>query len=188
MTRNRTRGAVAIAFGALLVGLAMRQFLVGGGLPADGPYPRTDPAGVDFELVPGASATWGLGLPGSTRGPVVLQAIEPLGVEGIDVLGVAVCHWSGVPDAEGIYNDCAPIASRTWPPAGATLVDVAGTVVEPGNRPFVSAVIGVRRQPTAVESRIAAIRIVYVADGTTYEVVEPWSLGLVDPGSTSASD
>jgi hypothetical protein len=121
-------------------------------------------------------------LPGRPGETFVLQVIEPLGVEGLDVLGVSVCRWSGVPDEEGIYNDCAPIASLTWPPAGTTLLPVDGTVLA-GESPFVPVVIGVERHAGATVARIDAIRIVYTANGTTYEVTEPWALNLVDPGT-----
>jgi hypothetical protein len=59
---------------------------------------------------------------------------------------------------------------------------VAGTVLT-GETPFVSVVIGVERHTEAAVARIVAIRIVYTANGKTYEVTEPWSLNLVDPGT-----
>lgn len=178
---NRRWGAVAALVSAIFVVLALRET---GAVMSDGPYPRTDAAGIDFELAPGVPATWGMPLPGSLRESFVLRSIEPLGVEGLDVLGVYVCRWSGAPDDEGIFNDCTPAASRTWPPAETTLLAVDGTVVA-GEPSFVSMVIGVERHAGTAAAKIASIRIVYTTNGDTHEVIEPWTLNLIDPGTLS---
>lgn len=179
MTISRPRVVFVAALGLLGVSLAL-YIARGPAYPTNGPLPRTDEAGVEMELANGAAATWGMPLPGSSAGHLALRSVEPLSVEGVEVLGVNACHPSGVPDAGGGYTDCAPVGGP-WPPEGTTLVDVAGAVVEPGNLSFVSVVIGVRRQPAATVSRIGAVRIVYSTGAITYEVVEPWGLRLVDP-------
>lgn len=184
MDRSRARLGVPLVVAALLVvaGLAARQAGLGG-RSSDGPLPLLDGAGIEIHAAAGSTASWGMGLPLVPAGDVVLEAIEPVSVRGVEVLATAVCRWSGIPDAEGIYNDCAPVASLTWPPPDVVLQPVAGTVLPTHGMSFVSMVIGVRVASPGDGAGIEGVRIVYTSGGRTYEVVEPWSLEIAAPAA-----
>jgi hypothetical protein len=183
MGRSRVRLLVPLALLVLLVvGLALSQAGgAGSRYPTNGPLPLLDGAGIEIPAAAGTLLSWGMSLPGDPGGEIVLEAIEPVSVQGVEVLETWVCRWSGVPDADGIYNDCAPASSRTWPPPDVVLTPVAGTVLAADTMPFVSMVIGVRVESPGEGAGIDGIRIVYTSNGRTYEVVEQWELRVTAP-------
>lgn len=167
--------AIVVAVGALAIWRSHGS----GSYRTDGPLPITDGVQVTVGADAGEVATWGTPLPGSGGKTVVLERIEPVGVQGLEVLAVAVCHSNPHPDPDGNINHCAPIGSNGWPPPGVQTEAVAGTLLPPQADPLVDVVIGARRLSSSSEGRIASVRIVYTADGDTYETNEPWSLRLV---------
>lgn len=171
---------VTFGLALLVVGLALWQLQGGGRYPTDGPLPVSGGVAVTFEAAVGKAVSWGMPLDGSEHGVAIVQRIEPEGVEGLDLLGVRLCHSSPEPRADGTYLNCAPVSSHSWPPEGVTTAEVEGTVLE-GH--LIGLLIGVRRQPVAPEGTISSVRIVYTVDGVTYETVEPWSLRLVPQGA-----
>lgn len=120
-------------------------------------------------------------LEGTLGKAAVLNLVEPLNVEGLDVLGVRTC--SGATPAGEDFLHCAPLNSSGWPPPDVTAREVAGTLIDRTPNSSVGVLIGLRRQPAASVGTISGVRIVYTVDGTTYEVVQPWSLRLVPSGA-----
>lgn len=179
------RAIIAVAFAVVLLGtgLAVWQFRTEGPYPTDGPLPVTAGVQITFELDVGEPATWGTPLPGSDRGEAIVRRIEPIGVEGLDVLGIRVCHASREPNASGEYLHCAPVNDYGWPPSGVQTNAVEGTVLDASADPLIDMLIGLRRQPSTPEGRIESVRIVYTVNGVTYETIEPWSLRLVPRGA-----
>lgn len=173
--------AMALVLGGFVV-WAIRE----GPHRADGPLPVTGDLSVTFELNPDETATWGTPLPGSEGLQVVVSRIEPIGVDGLDIIGIQVCRASHTPNASGELLHCAPVNSYGWPPVSAIPEPVEGTTLDNSPDPLVDVMIGVRRTSGAPDARISSIRIVYAAGGITYEAIEPWSLYLVPRGTLPA--
>jgi hypothetical protein len=182
--RPRARAAALLALALLFTAVVWGR---GGGEQAGGPLTVSDEAGIVVHLGAGALATWGMGFSGDSGGEIVLKAIEPVSVRGVEVLGVSVCRWRGVPEPDGTYHDCAPVSAYEWPPSGVTLLPVAGTVMAADSRPSVSMVIGVKVESPGEGMGIQGVRIVYRSHGRTYEAVEPWSFLVLppEPGTSS---
>ncbi len=183
----RLRPRISALITLLAVGLVVAVAgSVGSGGPADGPLPVSGEAGIVVHLNSGALATWGMAFSGDAGGEIVLEAIEPVSVSGVEVLGISVCRWSMAPESDGTYRDCAPAAAYAWPPSGVSLNPVAGAVLAADSNPSVSMVIGVKVESPGERAGIHGIRIVYASHGRTYETVEPWSF-LVFPAESEAA-
>lgn len=170
---------VAVAIGAIKLNARAHY-------RTDGPLPASDETRITYELDAGQSTTWGMPLDGALGKVVVLNVVEPLGVEGLEVLGLRTC--SGAAPHGDDFLHCAPLNSSGWPPAGVATHEVADTMIDGTQNSSVGVLIGLRRQPTASEGTISAVRVVYTVEGVTYEVLQPWSLRLVPPGELESEE
>lgn len=177
------RAAVLAAAVALIVVAVVAGKIWLDGKTSSGPLTITGKATWGIPLEDGQTATWGMPLPELDQ-PATLQAVEPLGVNGIDVLGVTACVGSTL-QSDGSHLHCAPNAYG-WPPAGVSTQPIAGTAFasNPSDTPGV--LIGVRRTSNGRTGTIGSLRITYVVDGRTYVAVEPWSLELTLPEASPA--
>jgi hypothetical protein len=177
--------AVAIA---AVAGLALAFWWASSSHPTDGPMPVTDGIEVSFEADVDEAVSWGTPLPGVGSARVTLRSVELMDVQNLDIVDVGVCRTDPTPGADGLINHCAPINADGWPPAGVDPEPVAGTEVVGSEDPLVDLIVGVRRSGAAPDpGTIGSVRIVYEADGVTYEVRQPWALRLVPPGTLPTS-
>ena len=104
--------------------------------------------------------------------------------QNLDIVGIGLCRTDPTPDPDGNIIHCAPTNATGWPPRGIDPEPVAGAQVAGSADPLVDVIIGVRRSGDAAEPGIiSSVRIVYEADGVTYEVKQPWTLRVVPPGT-----
>lgn len=165
--------AAAIAVVALVAVFALSR-----GVRQDGPVPITDAVTVEYEYAAGEATTWGTTLP-AVGGSVAarLISVEPIGVSGLDVIGIAACDKR--------LSGCAVVNERGWPLPDVESREVAGLTLHPAGagRTAYQLLVGVRRHANADVGTLEAIRLVYEIHGTTYEVTEPWSLRILAPGT-----
>lgn len=186
--RRTGRRPVLLAVGVTLVGLAVWL-----GVAPDGQlFPRLPTAGVTVEAPSGTAVSWGMALPRPRTGQVVLEAIRPLDVSGLDILGVHVCHVTegaiqgpektiGSEGVEVFVYDCALLVTRSWPPVGVALEPVLGTVLDAETGSDVFMIVGARRTSGVGEpATIGAIELTYRRGGRPGSVTFPWFLRLVD--------
>jgi hypothetical protein len=122
--------------------------------------------------------TWGFPIGGLKPSGVLLNA-EPVGVSGVDVLGIAVCLGSN-PQRTAT---CGPLLGAGWPPPAVDLVPVDHVRFGPDPIPAPMILVGARRHDGSDLGRIEALRLTYQVDGDwhTYVVTIPWSLELSTP-------
>jgi hypothetical protein len=142
--------------------------------------PVTANVSVNYPAHPGITTTWGMPAPSGAEGR--LTSVELLGVANLEIVGVLGCaSWTSHPDGSRIH--CAPTTANGWPPAGVTALPVEGLAL-PGNPDQATGIlVGVRRLTSESPGSIAAVRLWYESGGRTYQVVQPWSLTLVQPSS-----
>lgn len=153
--------------------------------PLDAAIQHTSHVTLRFPLADGEALTWGMDLPRNpTSTEVTLEAIEPVGARGVEVIGTAASYPVLRPNGM-----CVSIGLVTgFPPAGVQTLEVRGApwpaVASPrcGDQPIV--VIGVRRAADSPTGTIDALCLRYTADGTQYEILLPFSLELTRPHST----
>jgi hypothetical protein len=165
---------VVVIAAVLLVGIAAIA-LAGNRSP--GPLAPTSETEVEFPIGVDQTATWGSPLPPNpTESEIVLRSIEPIGVSGLELMGIVM---SRPVNSVGIIN--AP----AFPPEGTTAEEVDGFVIPAagGGEPQVDVLLGVRRETGASEGRIEGLRVRYVANGTEYEVDLPYGLHILSAPS-----
>jgi hypothetical protein len=167
----------ALALLVLAGAIGAVQLSANGHHRTDGPLTASDEVRITYELDAGQSTTWGMPLDGALGKVVVLNLIEPLNVEGLDVVGIQTC--SGWAPVDGDLLHCAPLNSSGWPPDGVAVHEVAGTVIGGTPDSSVGVLIGLQRQPGASIATISGVRVVYTVEGVKYEVLQPWYLQLV---------
>lgn len=175
-------GVILIALAATFVVAATSRWGRHQGGPLETAVQRTSHITARFPLPDGEALTWGMDLPRNpTSTEVTLEAIEPVGARGVEIIGTAASYPVLRPN--GV---CVSIGLVTgFPPAGVQTLEVRGApwpAAGPprcGDQPIV--VIGVRRAPAAPTGTIDALRLLYVADGTHYEVLLPFSLEVRQP-------
>lgn len=180
--RRLILGVILIALAATFVVAASARW----GRHQGGPLEARSHVTLRFPLPDGEALTWGMDLPRNpTSTEVTLEAIEPVGARGVEVIGTAASY--PVLRADGM---CVSIGLvRGFPPAGVQTLEVRGAPVPAAGPPGPprcgdqppAVLIGVRRAPAAPTGTIDALRLLYVADGTHYEVLLPYSLELTRP-------
>jgi hypothetical protein len=163
-----------VALGALAVAV-----IVAGAPPSfrtDGPLTTLSEDSVEFSVADANQTwTWGMVLPANpTISDIVLDSITPVGVSGLDILGVSISH----PSIDGSI-----VNAKDYPPPGVAIGTPSGTVMTPVGTPdaALQALFGVRLQPGSATGAISGIRVRYRASGTGYEVTLPWSLKIDGP-------
>jgi len=178
-------GAVLVVFAVTLAVAA--NTLLGPG--RDGPL--STQSRVSFTSPPlavGQAFSWSSYLPGNpTAADIRIEAIEPVGVRGLEVLGVVL----GYPELRPDDGYClAPGMEPGFPPTHSLKSEpreVKGSTLPTkdkwtcGNHP--SAIVGVRLLPDSAGGAIDALRVLYWHNGALYEVVMPYSLKIPRRGS-----
>ena len=174
------RGIAAVGVAALLIGAALLYQALSSQPRPNGPMPITAGVQVQYPLAFGMTSTWGNPIPELATGSGVLVDVQLLEVQNVEILGIAACEGSQL-QPDGSFNQCAPINARGWPPSGVTTVPLGGVALGMDPHESPGLLIGVRRTDAALDGAIGAVRILYRADDTLFEVVQPWSLRLTEP-------
>jgi hypothetical protein len=186
-----------VLVGGLLVLLASTAVVAANALRGprqDGPVRTNSRVNIKFPLAYDQIFVWGMALPGNpTQTDALITSIEPVGTRGLEIVGVVVDFPVLRPD--GICLMYGDQTAPSFPPPGVATRAVNGTVLVTddrergtcGSHPEV--LVGVRRLPDSSAGRIDALRVVYVHEGTTYELVMPYSFDVCrpDPNSTSCA-
>lgn len=165
-----------IAVAVVLAAAAAVAIFVATSARSGGPLTRTEVLHVAYPAEPGQSMTWGTVLPSNdTLVPIVIESIEPVDIDGLDVLGIGVSDpvaETGIGFAYG------------FPPDGVTLTDPRGVEIRGvgGDAPVVQVLFGLRLADGSSTGSIAGIRVRYEHDGTRYEDVLPYSFEVSGPG------
>lgn len=132
-----------------------------------------------FPLGPGEVATWGIIVAqNSTQTTVTLDAIEPVDVDGLDIVSISVHS----PDADGAVGQ-----HLGYPPPSAHAVPVAGSALPPevtGKPSHLEALLVVRKTSDA-DGRIGHLALRYHTDQSQYELDLPYSLTVFSPRTGS---
>lgn len=157
----------ASVISALLITLV---FAIAFGSRPPGPWTSNAEFTVTLPLATGTTATWGTVIPENpTQQTITVEAIEPVNAHGLQIVGIGVDDPAidgGIGTAEG------------FPPAGAAIRDIPGTVLAPGTGgggPYLQVLIGIRLAGSA-DGSIDGLRVRYRISDTVYETVLP--LGL----------
>ena len=152
----------------------------------DGPLQTTNSRfNVRAPLAPEQILVWGRDLPWDPAvGDIRIASIEPVGTRGLEVLGLVLNN--SVLQADGT---CLAYAGAryafSFPPPGIPTREVEGAVLEAAHGKtcisHTSVLVGVRRPPDSSAGRIDALRMLYVHEGSTYELVMLHSLDVCPP-------
>jgi len=179
-SQTRARSLRLIAFATAIAGVVVLLGLrsqVG----QNGPVPTTQPVTVEYEYAAGQPSTWGVSIP-PPEGHVAatVTAVELQGVTGLDVVGIQACDTT--------VGGCSLVNAPGWPPSGIATLQIEGLSIAPtGTGPVYQILIGVSRRADASIGSATAVKVTYAVGGTTYEVVEPWTLRIFAPGAMPAS-
>lgn len=187
-----------ILVGGLLVVLAVIVVVAANGLRGprqDGPVRTNSRVTVSFPLAYDHVFVWGMPLPPNPTGSEVrIVSIEPVGITGLEILGVVVDFAVHRPDGSCLMYGVRPALS--FPPPEIPTREVSGTLLLNNDRKPEACIsdaevlVGLRRVPNSSAGRIDALRMLYVHEGTTYELVMPYSFEVCrpDPNSKSCAD
>jgi hypothetical protein len=166
--------AGAAAVGVALVALVILRAIAPP--PSGGPYAGLDAYDVRVPVPAGGVVTWGSVLPPNwTTEAVAIEAVEPVNVRGLEVLGIVMSD-PAVPPSIGVVDGFSPPAIHAQP--------VAGTVIPPHTANGIDrqVLVGVRRTDGGTAA-IDGLRVRYRHGGDRFEDVLPYTLQLVDgPG------
>ena len=171
--RLRAFGAGLAIAAVAVVAVAASGYIVP---RSGGPFGGLNRAGVIYQAAVGEPISWAMPLPDNpTTTEVVIDSIAPVGVDGLDVLGVLVS-----PDGcEGV-----PTLAKAFPPPGVSTVAPQGVILGALSKPCaLHVLIGVHRSKESANGTIAGIRIRYHAGWVSYEDLLPWALEIKDPGA-----
>lgn len=173
MTRKHA-AALGLSLVTLAAILAVAASVVWG-YRQDGPIRFDGAAGVKWSVARATAFSWTMPLPPNpTSDDITIEAIDPVGIEGLEVLGVAVAYGCGLPTTITGYP---PDRVMTRTVEGAMLLADA----DPCDVP--TAVIGLRRVTGAASGAIDGLRLRYESSGTRYETVLALRLEVTEPES-----
>jgi hypothetical protein len=156
----------------------------------DGPLKGTDSRmNIKAPLAAEQILVWGKDLPWDPAvGDIRIESIEPVGTRGLEVVGLVVNNSVLQADGTCVAYAGAVIAS-SFPPPEIPTRDVEGAVLVAADGStcsnHTSVLVGVRRPTDSSAGRIDAIRVLYVHEGTRYELVMPYSLDVCPPQPTT---
>jgi hypothetical protein len=164
-------GLPVLALAALVYGAASAQRTY----RPDGPIqPIGGAAGVEAPLAPRKTGTWAMPLPfNETAADIDIESVDVVNPQGLTILGIKA-SYPGPADGILFVLGYPPDGIPTEPIENAKLY-VAGS-----SREILQLLIGVQRT-TAAPGTIDGLRVRYVAGGTRYETVFPWTLKATDP-------
>jgi hypothetical protein len=178
-----------VFMGGLLILVAVTAVVAANALRGprdDGPVRTNSRFKVTFPLPDDQIFVWGTALPPNpSQTDARIISIEPVGISGLETLGVVVDFPVRRPDGTCLmYGDQTAIS---FPPPGVPTRDVNGTWLLADNKErgtcgsHPEVLVGLRRIPNASAGRIEALRMLYVHEGTTYELVMPYSFDACRP-------
>ena len=179
MTRRVLISAVLGATAIVVVAAA----IVLRGPRHDGPLTTNGAFNISYTLADNEVFVWGMNLPwygDPAVGDIRIDSIEPVGTQGLEVLGLVLNNSVLQPDGSCLSYGAGPAAS--FPPPGVPTREVSGAVLSAAdgkrcsNDP--SVLVGVRWLPNSSAGRIDALRMLYHHRGTAYELVMPYGLGI----------
>ncbi len=174
MTRTARRilivGLPLLALAALVYGAASAQKTY----RLDGPIqPVGGAAGVEAILALGETGTWAMPLPwNETAADIEIESVDALNPQGLTIVGIKASYPG---PSDGI------VFVPGYPPDGVPSepIENAKMYVFGSQRAILQLLIGVRRTGTA-PGTVEGLRVRYVAGGTRYETVFPWTLKATD--------
>jgi hypothetical protein len=146
-----------------------------------GPLTTNVTTSTEFTLAEGQVGSWGSPLPANTTpDELTIESIEPIGLSGLELVGLAVTY----PEIDGSIATAygyPPPGLTTHPPEGAR-VSAAG-----GPTPSIQILAGVRLLPGAASGRIDGWHIRYSSGkGRPHETTIPWALIIYRTGAGPA--
>ena len=179
MARRLLAGAALLA--VAVIGVVAANALRGP--RQDGPLKTNGSFSVSYPLADDEVFIWGTDLPwyaDPAVGDIRIDSIEPVGVRGLEVLGLVLNN--SVRQSDGSCLSYGNRSAATFPPPEVPTRAVNGAVLSAAggrtcsNDP--SVLVGVRRPRDSSAGRIEALRMVYRHQGVTYELVMPYSLDI----------
>lgn len=175
VTTRKLAAALGLALVALTAVLgAMVSEGVVWGYRQDGPIRYEGAAGVRAPVAAGTTFSWTMGLgQNPTSDDVAIEAIDPVGVTGLEVLGTGIAYGCGL-----------PTVATGYPPAGMMVHRAEGTILPArylACEEIPTAVIGLRRPTGAAPGAIDGLRLRYVSGGIRYETVLAWRFETKEP-------
>ena len=144
--------------------------------------PATPAFEYTFEVAAGDTASWSIPLPGSESGTLRLTGVHFNGIHGLEILGHGLCRTPPPSVPSGDVLRCAPITARSWPPPGVEIVALGTDEIRQQLDPLLDLVVGFKRTDAASPSGWTSITLTYESSDGSYQVLEPWSITLVDRG------
>jgi hypothetical protein len=140
-----------------------------------GPFGGWNGAGVTWRAAIGETVSWAMPLPDNpTTTDILIDSIAPVGVDGLEVLGVLV-------STQGCE---VPTIATAFPPPGVSTADPQGARLAALSKPCaLHALFGVRRSQAGAPGKIQGLRIRYHFGGASYEDLLPWTLDVREPGT-----
>ena len=162
------RSLVAVGVPALVVTLGVGGVLVGAPR-VGGPLEAASAVAVEFPLREGQTGTWGVVLPSNpTVSRITIEAIEAMDGHGLEVVAILLND----PERDGGIGSL-----DAFPPPGIHARAADGARLPPvgSASPYLQVLVGVRLTGSG-DGTIAALRMRYRHDGTTYETELPYTL------------
>ncbi len=149
----------------------------------DGPLKTNSIVGISYPLADDEVFIWGTNLPwygDAAVGDIRIDSIEPVGIRGIEMLGLVLNNSVLQPD--GICLSYGNRVVAGFPPPDVPTRAVSGAVLSAAGGKtcsnLASVLVGVRWLPNSSAGRIDALRMLYRHQGTAYELVMPYSLDV----------
>ena len=152
------------------------------GPPASGPLQAGQGFHVSMPAADGEVMRWDPGLPfNRTDTDIHLRAIELVGVNGLDVVGIVLSTPTLRPDGTCLSAGNVP----GFPPPGTNTDRIEGALLVGESRrtctnyPQIS--VGLRRPVGTATGRVDAVRLRYDQEGRAYELLMPTSIEVHRP-------
>ena len=161
----------ALVVGSIVAILILGFVAIGRSTPEAGPWEASSSTTVEFPLPPGQPATWGSMLPPNLTGSdITIQSIDPVGVDGLKVLGTLASD-AGVDGSLVNALGFPPAGISTFPPKGA--IQPAGPTTTQ-----LQVLVGISQPGGRDKGTINGLRVRYEIDGKVYETEFPYKLGI----------
>lgn len=171
ITSQTARTRLLVLSGLVLVAAILVVGIAAITKPGDrqsGPLRTNSTTNVEFGLRSDETASWGVYLPANpTDSDITFVSAELVDPIGLSILGVTM----NGPNTGGIA------AVYGYPPAGMEVFPVEGSTVPAGGD--IQVVVGVQLPEGNTEGTIAGVRVTYIVDGQTYEIMLPYSLRII---------
>ena len=175
---------ILLAFVIIVMVAANAGWALHPGGPLQSVIQNTSQVTLRYPIGDGEALTWGMALPRNpTLTEMTIWSVEPVGIHGVEVLGVLLSYPVLKPNGM-----CASIGLVTgFPPAATPTREVRGAVLPTTDRMTCedqpTVFVGVRRMTHSLDGTVDAMRLLYMQQGTRYEVILPFRLEVTQPQS-----